>query len=58
MGNPNKNPGNPNKNPENPNKKKKKKIGQIREIQIKKNFSSFFYYIKVFIDSEMRSRGY
>jgi hypothetical protein len=43
MGNPNKNPGNPNINPGNPNKK---------------IFLSFFCYIEVFIDSEMRSRGY
>jgi hypothetical protein len=50
MGNPNKkklifwtNPGNPNKNPGNLNKK---------------IFLSFFCYIEVFIDCEMRSRGY
>jgi hypothetical protein len=49
-GNPNKNPGNPNKNPGNPNKN----LGNPN----KKMFLSFFYYIEVFIDSEMRSSGY
>jgi hypothetical protein len=48
----------------NPNKKNKKYFEQIWEIQKKireiqiNNFLSFFYYIEVFIDSEMRSRGY
>jgi hypothetical protein len=50
MGNPNKNPGNPYKNPGNPNKNP----GNPN----KKIFLSFFNYIKVFIDSEMRSRGH
>jgi hypothetical protein len=49
-GNPNKIPGNPNKNPGNPNKN----LGNPN----KKIFLSFFNYIEVFIDSEMRSRGH
>jgi hypothetical protein len=50
MGNTNKNPGNPNKNPGNPNINP----GNPNE----KIFLSFFCYIEVFIDSEVRSRGY
>jgi hypothetical protein len=50
MGKPNKNPGNLNENLGNPNKNP----GNSNKFF----FLSFFYYIEVFIDSEMRSRGY